>query len=231
MLSQLYEPLWGLILPELCPRCEGATNAGFCTLCRADFAMNDDACSICGLGPMRPASPHCRTHATRWHTDAVLAPLLYRPPLERYIHGLKFAGMRSYGRACGQLLAQAAFQRRSRVDALVTVPLHSQRLVQRGYNQALEIARCVSHELKLPILRAGIIRARPTLPQSLLGTDERLENLRAAFEVRRDLSGRKLAIIDDVITTGATVNALAVALRAAGAGYVEAWAVARTPRQ
>ena len=101
-------------------------------------------------------------------------------------------------------------------------------MLQRGYNQALEIARSVSYELRRPILRSGILRSRSTPPQSLLGADARRSNLRAAFLVRRELRGIRLAIIDDVITTGATVNALALALRAAGASYVEAWAVART---
>lgn len=230
MLSQLYEPLWGLVVPELCPRCENPTDAGFCTRCRADLAPNDDVCPICGLGPRAPGSIHCHTHPVTWHTDAVLAPWLYGPPLERYIHGLKFGGKRSHGRACGLLLAEAAYPRRTRVDALVAVPLHARRLLERGYNQALEIARPVSHVLKRPILRAGIVRARATPPQTLLGVDERAVNLRAAFEIRRDLRGARLALIDDVITTGATVNALALALRAAGAAYVEAWAVARTAR-
>ena len=230
MLRQLYEPLWGLILPELCPRCESRTNAGFCTLCHGDFVRNHDACAICGLGPCADGSAVCRVHSSVWHTDAVLAPFVLRPPLEHYIYGLKFAGRRSFGRACGQLLARDAFARRSHVDALVSVPLHAERLLERGYNQALEIARSVSYELRLPILRSGVIRARATPPQTSLSAEARLTNLRSAFVVRRDLRGLKLAIIDDVITTGATVNALALSLRGAGATYVEAWAVARTPR-
>ena len=230
MLRQLYEPLWGLILQELCPRCDNRTNAGFCTLCRGDFVRNRDACAICGLGPCADGAVECRAHAVRWQTDAVLAPFVLRPPLEHYIYGLKFAGRRSFGRACGQLLAQDAFSRRSRIDALVSVPLHAERLLQRGYNQALEIARSVSHELRLPILRSGVVRARATLPQTTLSAEARRTNLRAAFVVRRELRGLRLAIVDDVITTGATVNAFALALRAAGASYVEAWAVARTPR-
>jgi ComF family protein len=230
MLSQLFEPLWGLIVPELCPRCADPTDAGFCRQCRAELAVNRDACPICGIGPLAPGAACCDTHPVAWQTDAVLSPYLFREPLERYIYGLKFRGMRSLGRACGLLLAEAAYARRTRVDALVAVPLHARRLLERGYNQALEIARPVSYILKQPILRAGILRARATSPQTLLGADERRENLQAAFEIRRDLRGLRLAIIDDVITTGATANALALALRAAGAVYVEAWAVARTAR-
>jgi ComF family protein len=230
MLSQLYEPLWGLVVPELCPRCESPTDAGFCTRCRAELVSNEGACPICGISAGPPGAERCRAHSVTWQTDAVLAPWLYRPPLEHYIHGLKFAGQRCHGRACGLLLAEAAYVRRTHVDALVPVPLHARRLLERGYNQALEIARPISHVLKRPILRTGIVRVRPTPPQTQLGADERAENLRAAFDIRRDIRGFRLAIIDDVITTGATVNALALALRAAGAAHVEAWAVARTAR-
>lgn len=230
MLRQVYEPLWGLILPEFCPRCDEPTHGGFCSRCRSDFPCNAMACSVCASGPLPDGRACCDSHAPGWHTDSVLAPYLFVPPLSRYFHELKFAGRRNLGRAAGLLLADYAHARRHRVAALVSVPLHPERLLQRGYNQALEIARSVSHELRLPILRAGILRSRSTRQQTALDAVERRHNLAAAFTVTRDLRGLRLAIIDDVITTGATVNSLALSLRAAGATHVEAWAVARTPR-
>jgi ComF family protein len=229
MLRQVYESLWGLVLPEFCPRCDEPTHGGFCTACRAEFPFNVMACSVCGSGPLQPGRSRCENHAPAWHTDAVLAPYLFVPPLSRYFHELKFAGRRNLGRAAGLLLADYAHPRRHSVAALVSVPLHPERLLRRGYNQALEIARSVSHELHLPILRAGILRSRPTHQQTALDAVERRHNLAAAFTVTRDLRGVSVAIVDDVITTGATVNSLALSLRAAGATHVEAWAVARTP--
>jgi ComF family protein len=112
-------------------------------------------------------------------------------------------------------------------DIVIAVPLHRGRLVERGYNQALEIARPVASELGLPLWISGIRRKRATQPLAALGASARRVGVRGAFSVTRDLEGLNVAIVDDVITTGATVNALAATLRKAGAHRIEAWAVAR----
>lgn len=114
------------------------------------------------------------------------------------------------------------------IDALIAVPLHARRLRERGYNQAFEIARPVARALGLPLLAAGIVRTRSVDPQAQLAAHERVANMRGAFRVRLRLAGRRIALIDDVITTGATLNSLAEALERAGAEHVEGWAVART---
>jgi len=236
MLKQVYEPLLGLLLPELCQRCGAFAAAGFCRDCRAEFERNIRACPKCGCGPLPQPQPQpqpqlpgeCLFHGVDWKLAAVTAPLVYAPPLEHYLHQLKYGRRRSLGRALGQVLAEAAAPRRAQVDALVSVPLHTRRLAERGYNQAFEIARTVSADLRIPILRAGIRRARATAPQTGSDFEQRRRNLSGAFSVTRSLRKRRLAIVDDVITTGATVNSLALSLYAAGAEHVEAWAVART---
>jgi ComF family protein len=228
MLRQVYEPLISVFLPELCQRCGAATAAGFCPACRADFAINRYACRVCGCGPLAPGVAECAVHAPEWQVARVVAPLLYAPPLDHYLHMLKYASRRAIGRCLGQILAAAVQERCSEIDALVSVPLHPQRLLERGYNQALEIARPVSAALRRPILRAGILRCRATQPQAMLAGTHRVRNLAGAFTVSRRLTGKRLAIIDDVVTTGATINALAECLLGAGATRVEAWAVART---
>jgi len=160
----------------------------------------------------------------------VIAPLRYEFPLTTQIHALKFSSARNLGRPLGLMLAEHLRRRleRESVDALVAVPLHRRRLLERGYNQALEIARPVAAELKLPLLIAGITRTLPTRPQVELDLQERRASVIGAFLVSRKLHGRHIAIVDDVITTGATVNSLARALRVAGAAEIQAWAVART---
>jgi len=228
MLNQVYEPLIGLILPELCRRCGEPANAGFCPTCRSEFPSNESACRKCGRGPLPDQLSECPSHPKNWRIAGVVAPLIYMPPLEHYIHALKYDGERAIGRCLGQILADAAVCRRREIDALVAVPLHRRRLLERGYNQTLEIARPVSAALKLPLLQSGIVRSRMTAPQTSLSCTRRRENLVAAFTVTRQVRGRALAIIDDVITTGATVNALAETLLHAGAARVEGWAVART---
>ncbi|MGD8323062.1 MAG: ComF family protein [Gammaproteobacteria bacterium] len=229
MLSQVYEPLIGLILPEACQRCGCIAAGGFCESCRAEFTRNDHACRICGCGPLPPGSFECAQHPSRWCIAHVVTPLVYAPPAEYYLHALKYSGERALCRAFGQLLADAAAHRRTHVDAIVSVPLHARRLIQRGYNQALEIARSSASVMHLPILRAGIARVRETAPQALLDSRQRRANLADAFAIDRNLNNLRLAVVDDVITTGSTVNTLAAALLDAGARHVEAWAVARTP--
>jgi ComF family protein len=172
----------------------------------------------------------CPREAAVWHVSSVTVPLRYEFPLSAQIHCLKYLSGRNLGRALGLILAEylRGCVDPSTVDAIVPVPLHRSRLVNRGYNQALEIALPVAAEFNLPVILAGIDRSRHGVPQSALGLEHRRVNVTNAFSVSKNLTGHRLAVIDDVITTGATINALAVALRRAGAVDVHAWAVART---
>jgi ComF family protein len=230
MSAKVYELLSRLVVSELCPRCEGPTETGYCAGCRADFAANRNPCRVCGLQIDAVGSESCSQHAGKWHTDRVEVPYLYCHPLDKQIYAMKFSGQRRIARALGQLLADSLPSAAMRVDALVPVPLHRSRLLERGFDQAFEMSRPVSQATRLPILRGNIERWLATPAQSTLRASSRQQNLRLAFRVKRELSGCRLAIIDDVITTGATINSLAVALTSAGASRVEAWALARTPR-
>ncbi len=159
----------------------------------------------------------------------MLAPFTYGAPLDHYLHALKYRGARLLGRAFALLLAPMLDALRSDVDALVAVPLHRTRLRERGYNQAQEIARTLGRSLRLPALERGIARRAPTPTQTGQSARLRQTGVAQAFSVTRDLHGQRIAIVDDVVTTGATVNALAAELRAAGAARCVVFAVARTP--
>jgi ComF family protein len=216
----------GRLIADRCPGCDGVTDSGFCSGCQDDFVRIDNACGLCGLGRPVVACPRNR-HS--WHLDHIIAPFDYVDPLRSQVQRLKFGGQRRLGRALGELLASAlvaAPETRS-VDALVAVPLHRRRLLERGYNQAFELARPVAAALGVPLLRRGITRLRATVAQSSLPARSRYTNLRGAFRVERELRDQHLGIVDDVLTTGATLNGLASALKAAGARRVDGWTIAR----
>jgi ComF family protein len=219
-----------------CPRCGFESLNGFCGDCRREFPRIEAPCLRCGLPP--PCDP-CPALAGDWHVDAVRAPFVYGPPIARYLRNLKYARERHLGRALGQLLAagielgcigSAAPDDSAApdVDALVAVPLHRRRLRARTFNQADEIGAAVARLRGIPLLSAGVRRAIDTQPQTELDRAERLRGPRRAFRVGRRFEALRLAIVDDVITTGATANALASVLKSAGATRVEAWAVARS---
>jgi ComF family protein len=212
---------------ESCPACGGPSPGGFCAVCSAELARVPDACPRCGLG--RPVR-RCPRAKSQWYVEGVVAPFSYAPPLDHYLHALKYGGARSLGRAFGLLLLPALAELRQDVDALVAVPLHRTRLAERGYNQAQEIARTLGHELRLPALSRAITRRAATPAQTGQTARQRQVGVAGVFRVARDLFGRRIAIVDDVVTTGATINALAAALRAAGAARCIAVAVARTPQ-
>ena len=210
---------------ESCPACDAGSAGGFCAVCAASFARVGKACRACGLG--QPVA-QCPRLLSRWDVDAVVAPFAYGAPLDHYVHALKYRRARALGRAFGLLVATAARSAVVGVDALVAVPLHRTRLIDRGYNQAQEIARALSHSLRVPAVERGVAR-RTAATQTGQGARERRAAVAEAFHVTRDFAGAALAIVDDVVTTGATANALAAALKAAGAARCVVIAVARTP--
>ncbi len=213
----------GRLFVESCPGCAGPADSGFCAPCRAQLTRVAAPCPACGLA--QPVA-RCPRRPGAWRVSAVVAPFHYAAPLDGYVHALKYRGARNVGRALGLLLASAA--RPGDIDALVPVPLHPRRLRERGYNQATEISRALRQAFALPLLLRGIERRGPHVPQTGQAAAARARNVATAFAVVRNVAGLRIAIVDDVITTGATVNALAAALLAAGAARCEAWAVART---
>jgi ComF family protein len=215
----------GQLFFEVCPGCAEASPAGLCAVCRAALRRVADACERCGLG--RPVAS-CPRRGRAWHVERVLAPFAYAAPLDGYVHALKYRGARRLGRTLALAVVDDLRHAARDVDALVPVPLHARRLRERGFNQATEIARTLGRALERPILLAGIRRRGAQVAQAGRGAAERLANVASAFVVERSLAGARLAIVDDVVTTGATVNALAAALRGAGAARCDVWAVART---
>jgi len=149
--------------------------------------------------------------------------------VDHLIGRLKFQGQLHLVEPLARLLAGELGDLREAPDLLVPVPLHPQRLRERGFNQSLELARVLARHYGLKLDGRLCRRTRATPPQSGLNRNQRGENLRGAFTIAGDPAGRRLALLDDVITTGATVRALGKALLQAGAAAIEVWTLARTP--
>lgn len=160
--------------------------------------------------------------------DHAIASLTYAPPIDRLIGQLKYHQRLSTCRSFAQLLEKQITRFESPLpDALVAVPLHQQRLRQRGFNQSLEIARPLARLVNRPLVTDLVKRHKATTPQTGLSGVARRKNLRGAFSVTRPVAYRHLALVDDVMTTGSTAQELALTLKKAGATRVDIWVVAR----
>jgi len=213
------------LCPESCPRCGIESVAGFCSACRSEFLRIESPCPRCA---MPGVCDRCPMSGSAWAIDSIRAPFAYGPPLSRYLWALKYRAERHLGRSLGTLFAATIDPTTIEVDAIVGVPLHPRRLRSRTFNQADEIAAPIARIFGRPLLASGFKRIVATQPQTELDRNARLRAPTGSFAVSRDLTDLNIAIIDDVITTGATVNALAAALKAQGAAHVEAWSIARS---
>jgi len=220
------------LFPGECLLC-GHVPAGpdnLCKECRDAMPVVAAACPVCAEPlPTETRCPRCR--ATRPHFSRSIAPLLYASEVRHLVLQLKFAARLDAGLALAMLLVKhLGTDGHLRAERLVPVPLHPRRLRTRGFNQAHEIAGVVADMTGIAMLPNVVRRVRFTAAQTgLTSREARTGNLRGAFGLvtHAEVAGRRLAIIDDVITTGATANSLAATLRAAGASDVEVWACAR----
>jgi len=228
--------LEGLLLPYRCQLCgaAGEDHMDICRGCGGDLPWNHHPCPRCAnpLPPGTPAGQLCGPcvagHVPR-HFDRVYAPLLYDFPVDRMILGLKFHGELAAGRLLGELVARALESEGVVVpDALIAVPLHRQRLLQRGFNQARELARPLAQQFRIPLADGLLRRAQHGPTQAELPLAKRRQNIRGLFQVIKT-PPRHVVIIDDVVTSASTVSEIARVLKAAGAQRVDVWAVARTP--
>lgn len=235
MVYQWTKNLQSWLFPPVCLLCRasGEADRDLCTGCHIDLPRNCLACRRCAL----PLAAHpqatlicgqCQSHPPPF--ARTLAPFLYRSPLDFLIQDLKFHARLTTARLLGGLLSEALERQGGPLpECIIPVPLHPTRLRERGFNQALELARPVARRLDIPLLSDRVKRIRLTPAQSQLDLNARRENLRGAFFINRAIQARHVAIFDDVITTGSTVLELARVLRKAGVEEIEVWACARTP--
>ncbi len=218
-------------LPGRCAFCleAAAPAAPWCSSCFSALPWNLAACPHCAepLPEALAGEPcgHCLMAPPAFGRSRV--PLRYEAEVAGMLRRFKFHASPRAGAVLLALLEEKlAAEARGWPEAIVAVPLHPQRARERGFDQAGWLARRLARRLGVPLVRAE--RHRDTPSQRGLDRDERQRNVRGVFRVGVPLPGR-VALLDDVMTTGATLNALALACRRAGAREIEAWAVARTP--
>jgi len=214
-------------LPQACVLCAAPSgNAVLCPACAQAMPRTAMACRLCALPLNGSICGECLARAPPF--AATVAAWTYAFPVDQLLQAFKYGGALALAEPLADALATAVRSRGdSNCDAIVALPLAPARQRQRGFNQAHEVARRAAVRLGIPVVR-GLARVRDSPPQATLAWAARSANVRNAFQGDASLQGRRVAIVDDVMTTGATLAAAAKAARRAGAVAVEAWVVART---
>lgn len=214
------------LLPQDCLLCAAPSGRdALCAACAHSLPrLTIERCPVCALpAPGANVCGACLNKSP--HFEATQAVFRYEFPLDSLIQSLKYAHRLAGADFLGKALLELPTPRRP--DLIVPVPLSAARLAQRGFNQAVAIARPLARALGVPIELGGIRRRRDTAPQTGLPWKERAKNIRAAFDCEIDLAGKGVLLVDDVMTTGATLNELAKTLKTHGAAWVENRVVAR----
>jgi ComF family protein len=223
-------PLLAAWLPLPCLFCGAAdTHHGVCAGCVGDLpGRGVPRCPVCAIpAPQAQRCGACLRAPPAFARTVAAAD--YAWPLDAAIARFKYGRDLALVAGLGAVLRACVFDA-PRPDVLLAMPLSVARLRERGFNQAAEIAKALAAPLHLPVALDAVQRTRETPPQASLPLDERGRNVRGAFAVRAEaVAGRHVAIVDDVMTTGASLDELARTLRGAGAGEVACWVLARTP--
>ncbi|MDX1932636.1 MAG: ComF family protein [Capsulimonadales bacterium] len=226
-----------IVFPPRCLICDRYEADTLCEVCRSGFVpVARPFCERCG----HPNGAVCPCGSTfprfGWHCDAARAVFRYDGPIATAIRRFKYSRVEMLGEPLGRLLAESlekdslfTAEQRERFDLIVPIPLHTGRLRERGFNQAERLAGPVADRLRRPLLNRALVRVRATGHQARLSGPERQANMdHDVFRTERPVSvvGKGILLIDDVLTTGATINAAARALKEAGASGVYALTLA-----
>jgi ComF family protein len=224
------------LCPQQCALCEEPGNL-LCAACLADASMDPTTgCRCCALPLDRSgqALPCGRCLKRRPAFDTTVAAASYEAPFDRLVLGLKYGATLAYAPLFAGMLHRLLIARDlDEFDLLMPIPLSRDRLALRGFNQTVEIARPLARRLGKPLDTGAVLRIGRTVPQAALRFDARRRNVRGAFAVvdahRHRLAGKRIAVVDDVMTTGATLDEFARTLKRAGATAVINLVIARTP--
>lgn len=220
------------LVPATCVLCSapGHNDVDLCRSCAVDLPWLEHACSVCAAPLPTSAGEICGACLTEPPPfSRTCAAFRYEEPVRRLVQELKFRNKLHLARLLGQLMGSRLAAQEAGVELIIPVPLHRKRLCERGYNQALELAHAMAKQLNVPIDMESCVRTRATAAQSELSSEQRQKNVRGVFSLRKPIAAKTVAIVDDVMTTGATVTELARVLRQSGVQEVQVWVCARAP--
>ncbi len=228
---KLASSLFSVIFPSTCPACQNPTDnihyAPICIRCWDSIKRySGPSCSVCAAPLVSEHSQRCgECLHRRPHFSTVLNFGLYSDTLSEAIHLLKFTGLKRLARPLGRLLTELPIPE---ADGIVPVPVSRKTLKERGFNQTLVLSRVLSKSTKIPVHSDILFKKRDTPAQIGLGAKERITNLKNSFEVKRRIDDLRLLLLDDVMTTGATVRECSKTLIKAGAREVIVITLARS---
>lgn len=219
------------LFPQSCLLCSASNGEGFgiCANCLNDLPHHPPShaapCPQCGLlsfeGQLCGACI-----ASPPDFDATKALFRYEYPISQVLQEYKYNQQLLLAETFAELMIEK--MKAQDIDVIIPMPLHPSRLQERGFNQSLEIARIIGRRLNIEVNSKIVTRTKHSPPQASLPLKERVQNMKGAFACHQDLNSLRIVLIDDVMTTGASLNALAKAVKAKGAAHVECWLIART---
>lgn len=224
-----------MIFKQNCILCESKIDGlqgsihAVCRACQNDLLWQpSSSCPQCGLTSEGNICGSCLSHPPDF--DATHAVFLYDFPIDAMMVRYKYGNMTHLSNIFGQFLRDktALSLAANQIDLIVPMPMHPARIKERGFNQAHEIAKVLTKHCREKLDYKSAERIKLTPPQASLPLKDRVKNIKGAFQVDVNLAGKRIAIVDDVMTTGASLNELAKTLKKAGAVHVECWVIART---
>ncbi|HSI37569.1 MAG TPA: ComF family protein [Methylotenera sp.] len=220
------------ILEQHCLLCASynSSELGLCEACLNDLPWHTSPqCPQCGLLSDGLTCGSCLNSVP--HYDATHALFTYDFPVDSLLQHYKYRDMLHLANTFATLLHQKKLSQpinTNKFDLIIPMPMHNKRLQERGFNQALEIARIIAKNTGIKLDYNTCQRTKLTPPQASLPLKDRIKNIHGVFNCSKNLQGINIALADDVMTTGASLNELAKTLKQAGAAHVECWVIART---
>lgn len=229
----------GNLVPRHCLFCLEKTHSDsdLCSHCIASLDLNNPCCQRCA-SPLEPAllisgrqnitlCGNCLSH--RYYYDRVYSPFIYSEAIRYLIKKMKYQKKIHFANILAKLFVQKInhFNDFQLPQVIIPMPMHTERLKQRGFNQALELSRFFASSYQLPLNYSGLIRSRHTNLQAGMTAKQRQKNVRQAFMVKEPIKHQHIALIDDVMTTGSSVNEAAKTLKKNGVKRVDVWSIAR----